>query len=422
MAAKPAELGSRPDPRAISRAGCTTKVGGVPDRRDRRDAVKGSAGERNVLRQLYDQGQSPWVDDISRKLLASGKLAVLVEQGILGLTSNPAIFRRAIGGSSTYNDEIRRLAREGKSGADIYDTVVLDDIRSAATILRPVYDAHNGHDGLVSIEVPPSMAYDAEQTLREARRILASLDLPNVMIKIPGTAEGIAAIQQATAGGINVTVTVLFSRQSYRQAAQAYVAGLEQRVSRGLPVDRIASVAAFYISRVDAAVDSRLGRLLAATDDEKQKTELRALQGKAAIANAKLAYAAFQEIFSGPRWEALSQVGARAQRCLWASTGSKNPAYSDVRYVEELIGPDTVNTMPPTTITAFLDHGRVERTLDRDIDQACEVVAALDRVGISLDEIAEQLQRDTLRRFSEDHDELINTISARRDETMAHSG
>lgn len=349
-------------------------------------------------------------------------MAAFVEHGITGLTSNPAIFQDAIAGSSAYDPDLYRLAREARTVPETYDALVLDDIRRAAAILRPIYDETEGRDGLVSIEVPPSMAHDTEQTLLETRRLVAALDLPNVMIKIPGTPEGIVAVQQATAEGINVTVTLLFSLEDYRDAAHAYIAGLEQHVwspiaeGCGLPADRIASVAAFYISRMDAAVDVKLDQLLGAIDDEERKAELRALRGKAAIANARLVYAAYQEMVSGPRWEALARKGARTQRCLWASTGSKNPAYRDVRYVEELIGPDTVNTMPPALIAAFLDHGRVERTLDADVDQARQVITALARFGVDLHEIGRQLQRDTLTRFCKSYDELIDTIGVRREE------
>ncbi len=380
------------------------------------------APQQSTLQQMYHQGQSPWIDYITRDLLKSGKLQALLDRGIMGLTSNPTIFQKAIGGSSTYDDDLRMLVREGKNVSQIYDTLVLDDIRNAAAILRPVYDRTKGRDGLVSIEEPPSLAYETEKSIEEARRLFNHLNLPNVMVKIPGTPDGIRAFQQAIVEGINVNVTLVFSLDNYRTVAQAYIAGLEERAAAGRPVDRIASVASFFVSRVDTAVDKQLDQLIAATDDEHHKSELRALQGKAAIANAKVAYAAYQEIFSGPRWEALARKGARTQRCLWASTSTKNPAYRDILYVEELIGPDTVDTMPPASIEAFFDHGQVARTLDRDVDKAHADLEALEQAGISMDEVTLQLQKDGVKLFAESFDELIDTISARREEMVAHVG
>jgi len=379
------------------------------------------AAEKNTLHQLLAQGQSPWIDNITRAMLTGGTLQELIDKGIVGLTSNPTIFQKAIGGSADYDDELRQLVRDGKSVSEIYDGLVLDDIRSAATILRQVYDSSNGHDGFVSIEVAPNLAYDTEGTLTEARRLFSYLDIPNIMVKIPGTAEGIPAFQQAIADGINVNVTLVFSLQSYREVAEAYIKGLEQRAASGQPVDHLASVASFFVSRVDTMVDKRLDAAIAAAGSEERKTELKALQGKAAIANAKMAYAAYQEIFSGPRWEALAAKGAKPQRCLWASTSAKNPAYRDVIYVEDLIGPDTVDTMPPATIDAFLDHGNAARTLDQDVDEARAQLAGLEKAGISMDEVTLQLQKDGVRLFTESFNELIGTITSKREEMMAHA-
>ncbi len=380
------------------------------------------AAEKNTLHQLLAQGQSPWIDNITRAMLTGGTLQELIDKGIVGLTSNPTIFQKAIGGSADYDDELRQLVRDGKSVNEIYDGLVLDDIRSAATILRQVYDSSNGHDGFVSIEVAPNLAYDTEGTLTEARRLFSYLDIPNIMVKIPGTAEGIPAFQQAIADGINVNVTLVFSLQSYREVAEAYIKGLEQRAASGQPVDHLASVASFFVSRVDTMVDKRLDAAIAAAGSEERKTELKALQGKAAIANAKMAYAAYQEIFSGPRWEALAAKGAKPQRCLWASTSTKNPAYRDVIYVEDLIGPDTVDTMPPATIDAFLDHGNAARTLDQNVDEARAQLAGLEKAGISMDEVTLQLQKDGVRLFTESFNELIGTITSKREEMMAHAG
>ncbi len=380
------------------------------------------AAEKNTLHQLLAQGQSPWIDNITRAMLTGGTLQELIDKGIVGLTSNPTIFQKAIGGSADYDDELRQLVRDGKSVSEIYDGLVLDDIRNAATILRQVYDSSNGHDGFVSIEVAPNLAYDTEGTLTEARRLFSYLNIPNIMVKIPGTAEGIPAFQQAIADGINVNVTLVFSLQSYREVAEAYIKGLEQRAEAGQPVDRLASVASFFVSRVDTMVDKRLDAAIAEAGSEERKAELKALQGKAAIANAKMAYAAYQEIFSGPRWEALAAKGAKPQRCLWASTSTKNPAYRDVIYVEDLIGPDTVDTMPPATIDAFLDHGNAARTLDQNVDEARAQLEGLEKAGISMDEVTLQLQKDGVRLFAESFNDLIGTITSKREEMMAHAG
>jgi transaldolase len=376
------------------------------------------SARRNTLQQLLELGQSPWIDDISRGMLTSGGLAALIEQGITGLTSNPAIFRKAMAGSPAYDADLYRLSREGRDVDEIHDALVREDIGAAADLLLPVYERTNGRDGLVSVEVPPQVAHDVDGTMDQSRRLWTALSRPNIMIKIPATPAGMTAIQQATAEGINVTVTLVFSHDTYRAAAHAYLAGLEERVRAGLEVERIASVSAMYISRVDVTVDEKIDELMAVSG-ESRAAHLRVLKGKAAIANAKMAYASYQEIFSGPRWEALARLGARTQRCLWASTQTKNPAYRDVRYVEELIGPETANTMPPATIAAFLDHGRAERTLGAHLEQARQVLEDLDAVEISLSEIGQDLQRETLQRFCDAYDELIESLDARRAEMPA---
>jgi transaldolase len=376
----------------------------------------------NTLHQMNSLGQSPWIDNITRDML-SGELQRLIDQGIVGLTSNPTIFQKAIGSSKLYDDEIRSLVRDHKSVSEIYDALVLDDIRNAAMVLRSVYDRTRGRDGFVSIEVAPNLAYETEATLAEARRLFGYLNLPNVMIKIPGTKEGIPAFQQSISDGINVNVTLVFSIDNYRRVAEAYIVGLEARAAAGKPVDHLASVASFFVSRVDTAVDKLLDQLIGDADgDDHRRRELDSLHGKAAIANAKMAYEACSEIFSGPRWEALAAKGAKAQRCLWASTSTKNPAYRDVLYVEELIGPDTVDTMPPATIDAFLDHGNVARTLDRDVAGARAELAALEAAGVSMDEVTAQLQKDGVQLFADSFNALLETISAKRDEMMAVAG
>ncbi len=379
--------------------------------------------ENSTLSQLLtEQGQSPWIDNITRDMLAGGKLQELIDRGIVGLTSNPTIFQKAIGSSALYNDAMHNLVRENKSVAEIYDALVLDDIRNAALILRQVYDSSKGHDGYVSIEVLPSLAHDTDKTLTEARRLFSGLNMPNIMIKIPGTPEGVPAFKQAIVDGINVNVTLVFSLDSYRQVAEAYVAALEERAANGLAVDHLASVASFFVSRVDTLIDKKLDAAAEATDDVARKKEIAALKGKAAIANAKLAYAAYGEIFSGPRWEALAAKGAKAQRCLWASTSTKNPAYRDVLYVEQLVGPDTVDTMPPATIDAFLDHGHVARTIDQNLDEAKAQFAAIEAAGVSIDEATAELQKDGVRLFAESFDDLVKTITAKREEMVAQVG
>jgi len=377
------------------------------------------AADKTTLQRLLDQGQSPWLDNISRAMLRDGSFQALLDRGIVGMTSNPSIFQKAIGGSGAYDDELRRLVRAGTSAADIYDDLVLDDIRAAAALLRPVYERTGGRDGYVSIEVAPALADDTERTLREARRIFSYLNLPNVMIKIPGTPAGLPAIQQAIADGINVNVTLLFAVANYRAVAAAYIGGLEERAAAGWSIGSIASVASFFVSRVDTAVDARLDALIARGADDTTRREMTALKGTAAIANAVVAYAAFQEIFSGPRWEALAAQGARAQRPLWASTSMKDPTRRDVRYVEELIGRDTVDTMPDATIAAVLDHGEVRRTLDADVTGARASLDRLARAGVALDEVTDALQRDGVAQFAAAFDDLNTTIAARREEMLA---
>ncbi len=375
-------------------------------------------GHMTPLQQLFDQGQSPWLDNISRALLRDGTFQALLDQGIVGMTSNPSIFQKAIGGGDAYDDELQRLARAGTSAAAIYDDLVLDDIRAAAALLRPVYERTGGRDGYVSIEVAPALADDTERTLREARRLFSYLNLPNVMIKIPGTPAGIPAIRQAIVDGINVNVTLLFAVTNYRAVAAAYLAGLEERAAAGWSIGGIASVVSFFVSRVDTAVDKRLDALIGAATGAR-KEELGGLKGTAAVANAVVAYAAFREIFSGPRWAALAARGARAQRPLWASTSMKDPARRDVRYVEELIGPDTVDTMPDATIAAVLDHGVVRRTLDADVAGARATLERLARAGIDLGEVTDALQRDGVAQFAAAFDDLNRTIAAKRAEMVA---
>lgn len=360
----------------------------------------------NNLQRLHaEHDQSPWIDFIDRDLLTSGRLADLVADGIRGLTSNPTIFAKAVS-SGQYDELIRREIESGDGSMEIYEEIAVSDVSDAADVLRPVYDEADGTDGFVSIEVEPNLANDTEGTLKRTRHLWSRVHRPNAFVKIPATPAGLPAITAAIAEGINVNVTLMFSVDVYRDVARAYIAGLRQRLERGEDVSRVASVASFFVSRVDTKVDKRL--------EEIGGDEALALRGKAAVANAKMAYAAYNEIFGGDEWADLKAAGARVQRCLWASTSTKNPAYRDVLYVEELIGPQTVNTMPLDTIKAVLDHGRLERTLDRDLDEATRVLAAVEAAGISMRAVTDELIEEGVAAFAKSFDELISAIESQR--------
>ena len=367
------------------------------------------------LQRLHEQGQSPWVDNITRGSIRSGALRELIGEGIRGLTANPTIFQKAVSGSSDYDDSVSELASGGTSSSEIYERLIVEDIRDAADVLRPLYDETDGGDGYASIEVSPNLAHDTKATVEEARRFWYAIRRPNVLIKVPATDAGIPAIRQLLSEGININITLIFAVEYYERVMDAYLEALEERVRNGQPVDRLASVASFFVSRVDAEIDRRLGQLIEAEPDEARREGLEGLLGKAAIANAKVAYQRFLKRFSGERWEALRQKGVKVQRPLWASTGTKNPAYRDVLYVEELIGPDTVNTIPPATIDAFRDHGRVERTLDRDIDEAYRTIERLEAYGISLEEVTDKLQADGIEIFVESFRQLDEAIEGKRE-------
>lgn len=367
------------------------------------------------IARLLDQGQSVWQDDISRDMIRSGEIQRIVDTGVRGLTSNPSIFEKAIAAGSAYDDDVARLAAEGRDAAAIFEAVAVDDIRATCDLFRPVYDASGGADGFVSIEVSPGAARDAERTRREARALWTLVDRPNVMVKIPGTMEGAAVIREMLTAGININVTLLFSIESYARVAEAYVEALEARRAAGRPVDRIASVASFFVSRVDSLVDKLLDEQIAETGNQ----ELAVLKGKAAIANAKLAYERFGEIFAGPRWEALAAAGARVQRPLWASTSVKNPSYRDVLYVEELVGPETVNTMPRATIEAFRDHGVVARTVDADLAAAHQTIADLGAAGIDMAAVADRLEDEGIAVFVKSYDALLAGVESKRQRMAA---
>jgi transaldolase len=360
----------------------------------------------NALQRLHaEQDQSPWIDFIDRDLIASGRLAGLVQDGIRGLTSNPTIFSKAVA-SGQYDELIRGELEAGHGNASIYEAIAVGDVRDAADVLRTVYDASDGADGFVSIEVEPGLADDSAGTLERARELWARVGRPNVFVKIPATTAGVPAIEAAVAEGININITLMFSVDIYRDVARAYIAGLRRRLERGEDVRGVASVASFFVSRVDTKVDKALDVLGTA--------EALAARGKTAIANAKMAYRAFGEIFGGAEFGDLRAAGARGQRCLWASTSTKSPNYRDVLYVEELIGPQTVNTMPIETIDAFLDHGRIERTLDARLDEASEALRAVEALGISMRTVTDELIVEGIASFAKSFDELIDSIDSKR--------
>lgn len=378
------------------------------DQDDKAEDVVEQADSSNALHRLHaEQDQSPWIDFIDRDLLDSGKLEQMIDDGIRGLTSNPTIFAKAVA-TGQYDDLIRREIQAGDDARQIYEQIAISDVGDAADHLRRVYDESGGSDGFASIEVEPDLAHDTDATVARARELWRTLDRPNVLIKIPATEAGIPAVEAAIGEGISVNVTLMFSVEVYERIARAYIAGLRRAREAGHDLSKIASVASFFVSRVDSKVDKQLEEL-----DTRATLEAR---GKAAIANAKLAYESYGRIFGGDEFADLRQAGARVQRCLWASTSTKNPDYRDVLYVEELIGPETVNTMPLDTIEAFLDHGHVERTLDRDVDGARQAIREIEASGIGMDQVTEELVAEGVDAFAKSFDELIETIESKRAE------
>jgi len=361
-----------------------------------------------TLKDLADLGQAVWLDYIRRSFITSGELQDLIDQGVRGVTANPTILEKAIVGSNDYDDSLRELVEHGKSPREIYEALVFDDIGRAADLFRPVYDSTGGGDGFVSLEVSPDLAYDTAGTIEAAQHLFWALGRPNVFIKVPATAEGIPAIESLISQGVNINITLMFSMQQYIAVAEAYLAGLEKLAASGGNIARVASVASFFVSRVDTLAD-----------DELEKRGIKALQGKIAIANAKLVYAKFEEVFSSQRWATLAQRGARVQRPLWASTSTKNPLFPDTMYVDELIGPDTVNTMPPATLKAWLDHGRAERTVDAGLDQARADLARLAELGIDLDAITRQLTDDGVKAFDKSFETLMASIVEKRERQLS---
>ena len=369
----------------------------------------------NPLRRLREVGQSVWLDFIDRRLIRSGELARLIrEDWLSGMTSNPTIFEKAIDTTADYDDEIAEMTARGRSTGEIFEALVVTDIQAAADALRPTYDQAGGGDGFVSVEVSPLLARDTAGTVKEVRRWMALVGRPNLMVKIPATAEGVPAIEEMIAEGRNINITLIFSIEMYRRVIEAYQRGLERRVAAGESIGGIASVASFFVSRIDTEADQRLeARAKAAAPADAER--IRSLLGKTAIANAKLAYQTFREAFGAPRFAALSAKGARVQRPLWASTSTKNPAYPDLLYPEALVGPDTVDTMPPATIAAFRDHGRVSpQAVMEGLDEARDVLRRLEAAGVSLDDITAQLLDNGVQAFSDSFHQLLASLEKKR--------
>ncbi len=373
-------------------------------------------GIMNPVKALENHGQAIWLDFLARGFVAKGDLKKLIDtDGVKGVTSNPSIFEKAIGSSDEYDGAIgRALQRGDRPIADLFEHLAVEDIQHAADVLRPVYDKFNGNDGFVSLEVSPYLAMDTKATIAEAMRLWKDVHRRNLMVKVPATPEGLPAIEHLTGKGLNINITLLFSQKVYIEVAKAYIAGLEKLVTDGGDPSHIASVASFFVSRIDSAVDKQLDEKIARANDPHEKERLAALKGKVAIANAKLAYQEYKGLFSGARWEKLAAKGAKPQRLLWASTGTKNKDYSDVLYVEELIGPNTVNTVPPSTLDAFRDHGKPRDSLEENVDEARDVLAELEKSGISLDAITEELVKDGVKLFADAADKLYGAVAHKR--------
>ena len=374
-----------------------------------------TATANNPIFQIEKEyGQSIWMDNLSRTIIESGELKRLIEErGIVGITSNPAIFEKAIVGNAIYDADIEAGIRAGKSVLEIYESLVFEDIRNACDIFKSVYESSNGLDGYVSIEVPPTIADDTESTINEARRYYEQIGRENVMIKIPGTKMGLPAVEQVISEGINVNVTLLFSVDSYVETAWAYIRGLEKRAAQGKDISKIASVASFFLSRIDSNIDARVDKKLAAGVDRiEKKAALEAVKGKVAIANAKIAYQKYKEIIDSEQWKALVEKGAKVQRLLWASTSTKNPEYNDVMYVDELIGPDTVNTLPPNTIEACADHCSPANRVEADVDKAYNLMESLKDpdIDINIDEVMDELLEDGIDKFVKPFETLMASL------------
>ena len=369
--------------------------------------------QENPLRQLEKFGQSIWLDYIRRQMITSGELLRLIkEDGLKGVTSNPAIFEKAISGTKDYDEAIHALVQQKKSAADIYQALTVEDIQSAADVFFPLYEKIDGRDGFISLEVNPHLARDTAGTIAEARRLWQAVDRPNIFIKVPATIEGLPAITQLISEGINVNVTLLFGLPRYEKVAEAYLNGLEKRAAQGHSLQRLASVASFFLSRIDVLVDPILQKIMATKGP--QATAAQNLLGEVAIACAKMAYAIYQRIFQSERFQALAVQGARPQRVLWASTSTKNPEYADVKYVEPLIGPDTINTMPLETLIAYHDHGKPVPSLEKSLDKAAAILQRLPELGIDLQQVTQQLEEEGIEKFNQPFDKLMATLEEKR--------
>lgn len=363
----------------------------------------------NPLLELEAFGQSIWMDYIRRRTVTSGELRRLIEEdGVSGVTSNPSIFQKAIAESNDYDESIRTLTQAGKTSAEIYELLTVEDIQSVAGLLRPTYDRTDGRDGFVSLEVSPELAHDTDGTIQEARRLWSKVSRPDTMIKVPATLEGLPAIRQLTGEGININITLLFGLPRYREVVDAYLSGLEHLAARGAPLQRVASVASFFLSRIDVKVDPVLEKMMK-TGGPQAGIAAR-LHGQTAIASAKVAYQMYQEIFASDRFKKLAERGARTQRLLWASTSTKNPAYQDTKYMEALIGPDTINTVPMETLNAYRDHGRPAQSLDQQVAEAYQVLDDLPAVGINLDSVTQQLEDEGVEKFDTAFHQLMAAL------------
>ncbi len=358
------------------------------------------------LHTLAEVGQSVWLDYIQRSLITSGGLQAYVDKGLRGVTSNPSLFEKAIAESNEYDEQIQKLALQGKSAEEIYEELTVEDARMAADVLRPVYNETDGNDGFFSLEVNPHLAHDRQGTVNEAIRLFARVDRPNVMIKVPATAEGVLAFQELIEEGININVTLMFSLTQYDQIAEAYLTAIENRAAKGYALKQIASVASIFVSRLDSKVDKMLDAFVT------PKAE--SLKGTIGIANAKIVYQHYKEYFQGERWQGLAEKGARVQRVLYGSTGTKNPKYPDVMYVDNLIGPNTVNTVPPKTLEEFMDHGTVALTLESNLDEARARLNSLPELGINLSDVTDELLDEGVENFDKPYDKLIKTITEKK--------
>jgi transaldolase len=374
----------------------------------------------NPLLQLQAIGQSVWYDNIDRAQLVSGQFKrLLAEDGVIGVTANPTIFEKSISAGHAYDEQMAQLIREGKDTGAIYEELIIRDIQTVADLLRPIYDRTEGKDGYVSLEVSPDLAHDTAATIAEAERFWHLVNRPNLMIKIPATPAGIPAVYETLRKGINVNITLIFSIESYLEVADAYLRALEDRNGEGKDIQKLASVASFFVSRVDTLVDKLLDEKIKASSDPAAQQKFKSLQGKAAIANARLVYQEFKKIFYTPRFESLKHVGAHVQRPLWASTSTKNPAYRDVLYAEELIGPDTVDTMPLETVQNFRDHGQVSTTIENDIAGAHATLAALEEIGIHYNQVTQQLQDEGVQKFADSFHQLFKGIESKKEAIQA---